>query len=114
MSDFQRVSDLARELPGAEQGESWGTPSFKVGKTMFLRDHEDAGLIVLKVSRAEREALVSERPETFIVTPHYENYAYMLVRTADLERDELRELITDAWRMAAPKRAVKKFDEENG
>jgi hypothetical protein len=30
------------------------------------------------------------------------------------DRDELRELITEAWRMTAPKRLVKAFDEEHG
>jgi len=111
VSDFKRVSDIASRLPGAEQSISWGTPSFKVRNSMFLRQHEDPDLIVLKVAKEEREALTGERPETFIVTPHYENYAYMLVRTADLDKQELRELITDAWRLVAPKRAVRAYDD---
>jgi hypothetical protein len=110
VSDFKRVADIASKLPGAEQAMSWGTPSFKAGGKMFLRQHEDPDLIVLKVTPEERTALTQTRPDTFIVTPHYENYPYMLVRTADLDKKELRELITEAWRMCAPKRVVKSFD----
>lgn len=114
VTDFQRVIEVARELPEAELGESWGTESFKVRGKMFLRRHEEPGLVVLKVTKEEREALTAERPETFLVTPHYENYAYMLVRTADLDSNELRELVTEAWRMTAPQRLVKAFDAEHG
>jgi hypothetical protein len=33
-------------------------------------------------------------------------------RTAD--REELRELLVEGWRMTAPKRLVKSFDESDG
>ncbi|MFJ2031604.1 MmcQ/YjbR family DNA-binding protein [Streptosporangium sp. NPDC087985] len=111
MSDFNRVRDIALELPEVEQAVSWGTPSLKVRGRMFLRHYEDAEFTVFKVSREERKALTGERPDVFVVTPHYESYPYMLVRTAELPADELRELITDAWRMSAPQRVLKSFDE---
>ncbi|MGW7485159.1 MmcQ/YjbR family DNA-binding protein [Nonomuraea muscovyensis] len=111
MLDYNRVRDLAEDLPGVEQSESWGTPSLKVGGKMILRQHEDPELMVVKVALDERDALTRERPEVFIVTPHYEKYPYMLVKTAALADDELRELIIEAWRMTAPKRLLKVFDE---
>lgn len=77
---------------------------------MFLRQHEDPDLVVLKVAPDERAALTAERPDTFIVTAHYENYPLMLVRTADLDDDELGELVTEAWRLSAPKRLLAAFD----
>ncbi|GAA3441466.1 MmcQ/YjbR family DNA-binding protein [Planomonospora venezuelensis] len=79
---------------------------------MFLRLHEEPGLTVVKVSPEEREALAGERPDVFLVTPHHEKYPYMLVRTAEPAADELRELVTEAWRMSAPKRLVASFDED--
>ncbi|MBB2911055.1 hypothetical protein FHS43_002320 [Streptosporangium becharense] len=111
MPDFHRVLDLATELPGVEQSESWGTPSLKVGGRMFLRRHEDPELVAVKVAPDERAALTAERPDVFLVTPHYERYSYMLVKTAALADDELRELITEAWRMTAPKRLLRSLDE---
>ncbi|GAA3152880.1 MmcQ/YjbR family DNA-binding protein [Planomonospora alba] len=105
------MRDIALELPEVEETVSWGTPSLKVRGRLFLRRHEDPGLTVVKISREERGALVAERPEIFLVTPHYENHRYVLVRTAGLPEDELRELITEAWRLSAPPRLVKAFDE---
>ncbi|MDP9841278.1 MmcQ/YjbR family DNA-binding protein [Streptosporangium lutulentum] len=114
MLDFSRVRDVAIELPGVEESESWGTPSLKVNGTLFIRQHEDPELMVFKVTVDERTALTEERPEIFIVTPHYQNYQYMLVKTAALELGELGELVTESWRMAAPKRLIKAFDEREG
>jgi hypothetical protein len=110
VSDFDRVREISLALPETEQSMSWGTPSFKARGKMFLRQHEDDDLIVLKVERHERDALTAERPDTFIVTPHYENYQYMLVRTVALDTDELRELITDAWRLCVPKTVARRYD----
>lgn len=110
VSDFDRVRTIALGLPETEQSISWGTPSVKARGKMFLRQHEDEGLTVVKVGRDERAALTAERPDTFIVTPHYENYPYMLVRTADLDATELRELITEAWRMCVPKTVARAYD----
>ncbi|MFC4062837.1 MmcQ/YjbR family DNA-binding protein [Planomonospora corallina] len=111
MSDFDRVRGIALELPEVEESVSWGTPALKVRGRLFLRRHEDPALTVVKVSPQERGALVAERPEVFIVTPHYENHRYMLVRTGDLPDDELRELVTEAWRLSAPQRLVRAFDD---
>lgn len=111
MSDFRRVQDLAGKLPEVERSTSWGTPALKVRGKMFIRQHEDDDLIVLKIDKQERAALARERPDTFVVTPHYENYQYVLVRTADLASEELGELIAEAWRMCAPKKLIKAFDE---
>ncbi|GII96048.1 MmcQ/YjbR family DNA-binding protein [Sinosporangium siamense] len=114
MIDFSRVRDLASDLPGVEQSESWGTPSLKVGGRMIVRLHEDAEFLVVKVALDERAALTAERPDVFVVTPHYENYPYMLVRAGSLGDDELLELITEAWRMTAPKRLLKLLDADTG
>ncbi len=110
VSDFDRVRDIALELPEVEEAVSWGTPALKVRGRLFLRRHEEPDLTVVKVSPQEREALTAARPGVFLVTPHYENHRYMLVRTAELAEEELRELVTEAWRLSAPQRLVKAFD----
>ncbi|GII19968.1 MmcQ/YjbR family DNA-binding protein [Planomonospora parontospora] len=108
------MRDIALELPEVEESVSWGTPSLKVRGRLFLRRHEDPELTVVKVSSEERKALTAARPEVFLVTPHYENHRYMLVRTAELAEEELRELVAEAWRLSAPQRLVKAFDEDGG
>ena len=53
-------------------------------------------------------------PETtngkFFTTPHYDGYPAVLVRFAETDEDELRELLTDSWRLAAPKRVLAAFE----
>jgi hypothetical protein len=39
----------------------------------------------------------------FFTTPHYDGYAYVLVRLDRIGRDLLAELVEDAWRLRAPK-----------
>jgi hypothetical protein len=54
----------------------------------------------------EREALLQGQPEAFFTTPHYDGYPYVLVRLARVDRQELAELLEEAWRIRAPKRLV--------
>src|SRR3712207_7261928 len=46
-------------------------------------------------------------PDKFFTTPHYDGYAAVLVNLPAVDDDELRELITDSWRLKAPKRVLK-------
>ena len=55
--------------------------------------------------------MLAEDPATFFVTPHYEGYPGVLVRLATVRPDQLRELVVEAWRLVAPKRLVREFDQ---
>jgi hypothetical protein len=108
---------IALSLPRVTEGTSWGTPSWKVtGGKLFMRVADfsrvgDDKTLVLKCEFGEREALRQGDPETFFLHTHYERYEYILVRTATVDPDELRELITEAWRMAAPPKLAAQLDE---
>jgi hypothetical protein len=71
---------------------------------------EDEEFVIVKIDRRERAVLLQEAPDTFFVTPHYQNYPGVIVRLATVGADQLRELLVDAWRLAAPKRLVREFD----
>ncbi len=45
-------------------------------------------------------------PETFFITDHYRDYAWVLVRLRTVRRAHLADLLEDAWRAVAPKRLV--------
>lgn len=66
--------------------------------------------IVVKVDLGEREAMVQASPETFVVTDHYRNYPMVVVRLAAVDREELAELLTEAWRRTAPRRLLADYD----
>jgi hypothetical protein len=104
MATFEDVRALAIDLPGAEESTSFGTPAFKVRKKLFARLREEGEVLVVKIDRDERDALIESEPDVYFVTAHYENYGYVLVRLDAVERDHLREILTDSWRVAAPKK----------
>jgi len=104
------VRELALELPETEETTSYGTPAFKVRKKLFARLREEGDVLVVVVERDERAALIESEPDIYFYTPHYENYGFVLVRLNAVERDELREILTDSWRLAAPQRLVAQLD----
>jgi hypothetical protein len=64
-----------------------------------------------------KELLLADDRGAFFTTPHWDGYAAVLVRIPDLERvdrDELRELVVDAWLTRAHKRVAKAWLAEHG
>lgn len=106
------VRELALALPEVEEGRSWEMPSFKVRKRALAYLREDGETLSLKVDMLEREALVADPSGAFFITPHYEKYPYVVVRLARVEREELRELLIEAWLREAPKRLAAAHEAE--
>lgn len=100
------VREVALALPSAEERPSYGTPGFRVSEKLFARVL-DAELIVIKVEFDHREVLLREQPEAFAVTPHYQGYPMVIVRLGAVDRELLRALLKDAWRMCASPRLLK-------
>ncbi|MGH2604280.1 MAG: MmcQ/YjbR family DNA-binding protein, partial [Dehalococcoidia bacterium] len=100
----------ALTLPEAEEGPSYDTPGFRVRGKLFAWLREDGELLVVRIDRGEREALIAEAPLVFLVTPHYESYPFILVRLDTVDPEHLQELLIEAWRLAAPKRLVAAYD----
>jgi hypothetical protein len=104
MVTFEDVRSLSLELPAVEESTSYGTPAFKVRKKLFARLREEGDILVIKVDRDERAALIESEPEIYFMSPHYENYDFVLVRLEAVERDQLREILIESWRLAAPRK----------
>lgn len=111
MVDDDDVRRHALALPGAEAGTSWGTASYKVGGKLFARMLEDGKSVVVKVDLHQRAELVSAEPHVFSVTAHYEKWPMVIVTLDAIDADELREVLTDAWRLSAPRRQVVAYDD---
>jgi hypothetical protein len=63
-------------------------------------------LAVRVADEGEKESLIASDPNKFFTEPHYNGFPAVLVRLAAADEDELRELLTDAWRCQAPKALV--------
>lgn len=106
------VRRLALAFPGVEEGVSYGTPGFRVRGKFLARLWEDGETLVVKCGDDERDFRMKADPRTFFVTEHYHGYPTVLVRLARVREEDLRAVLEEAWRRQAPKRLVKKFDEQ--
>jgi hypothetical protein len=97
-----RVRELALALPGTQERPSYGTPGFRVRDKLFSRVLDDGESIVVKVTFDQREVMVASEPAIFAVTPHYQDYPWVIVRLAAVDEELLREVLTEAWRITAP------------
>jgi hypothetical protein len=103
---WDTVRELALALPGVQEGTSYGTTAFKVNGKLIARFHQDGDSLVLKVEYATREVLMGANPRTFYVTDHYRCWPWMMIRVANVRREELAQLLEDAWRSNAGKRQL--------
>ena len=103
---FQIVRRLALALPDAEESTSYGTPAFKVRGKLFARLHQDNESLVVRMDQRERAIRMQADQQTYHITDHYTNYPWILVRLASVSRDDLGELLKDAWQLVAPARAA--------
>lgn len=111
MITIDDVRAIALDLPGAFEHESYGgRPSWRTKPRMFtwVRDEPEA-LVVWVESIEEKEALLQADPATFFTTDHYRTAPVVLVRLEAVDRAEAIELITDSWRLRAPRRLVRDY-----
>ena len=104
MASEDDVRAIALSLPETEERPSYGTPGFRVKDRLFARIREPGVLVVWCADEAEKDFLIRAEPEKFFTIPHYDGHPSVLVRLDAVERDELTELLTDAWRTRAPTR----------
>lgn len=108
MATEEDVRRIALSLPEVIEKPWFNTPGFRVKDKGFLRIRSEAegALVVFVADLGEKEALLAEDPEKFFTTPHYDGHPTVLVNLPALDVGELTELITEAWRVRAPKRVL--------
>ena len=111
MLTWEDVVSIGSRFPEVEEGTCFGTPALRMrGKFMCrLRTDPDA-LVVRVIDRPDAQALLLGQPDVFFSTPHYDGHAYVLVRLDVVGREQLAELLEDAWRLRAPKRLIAAYD----
>jgi hypothetical protein len=107
------VRALAGGLPRSYEVVVRGRVKFRVGRIVYLAFSRDEQVMGFAFPREEREALLQTYPEKFLRPgPADLRYQWVLARLDAIDRDELRELVFDAWRMVVPKRLAAISDEE--
>jgi hypothetical protein len=57
----------------------------------------------------EKDVLLRSNGQAFFTEPHYDGFPAVLVRLAEIDVDELEELVTNAWHCQAPKALAEAF-----
>ena len=112
---YADISTLALSLgfPGVVEAVSWGQPCLKAhGKLWFFWSPTE-NAPVFKVPFEERDLLVETDPATFFFTDHYRNHQLVLARPDRIGRAWIRANLIRVWRDMAPKRTLRKWNEEN-
>jgi hypothetical protein len=132
MTTMADLDELAMAMPQVTKEVSDdGRPSYLVHGKMFCfhrsrrPDAVDpetgermADVLMFRVADLfEKEVILADERGIFFTTPHFRGYPAVLVRIPDLvhiDRDELRDLVAEAWLTRAQKRVAKAWLAEHG
>ena len=124
MATMKDLDKLALAMPEATKEVEDGRPTYKVHGKMFCFHRSrrpDAvdpetgerleDVLVFRVADLDvKDMLVGDARGVFFTTPHWNGYAAVLMRIRDLgriDRNELRDLVEEAWLTRAQKRLAK-------
>ena len=124
------LDELALELPEVTKKVEDGRPTYSVRDKYFCfhrRPRPDAvdretgerltDVLVFRTDGLDvKDLLLADDRGVFFTTPHWNGYPGVLVRILDLAklgREELRELLVDAWLTRVQKRVAKAWLAEN-
>ncbi len=111
MVTIEDVRAFAMTLPGTYEALVRDRVKFRVGRYVYVAFSRDETEMGFGFPKAEREALVRSEPDKFMMPIKGDlRYHWVESRLAALDETEMRELVLDAWRMAAPKRVVAEYD----
>jgi hypothetical protein len=78
---------------------------FRVGRIVYLAFSSDDTMMGFAFPKEERVALVESEPHKFLMPRTSDlRYNWVVVRLAELELEELQEIVLDAWSMVVPKK----------
>ncbi|RDS65556.1 MmcQ/YjbR family DNA-binding protein [Streptomyces sp. M7] len=112
MPDADDVRRIALSLPDTTEKIAWSMPTFRVAGKMFATLPEDETSLAVRCPKEERDELVLAEPDKFWIADHEAQFAWVRARIAALDdEDELRAILADSWRQAAPTRLLDAYPE---
>ncbi|HEU4866925.1 MAG TPA: MmcQ/YjbR family DNA-binding protein [Actinomycetota bacterium] len=111
-----RLKTMAEALPECAVVPFKQHAAFAVRKrtfAWFMVDHQGDGMTVLslKVPPGENQAMVAAEPDRFVLPAYVASRGWVSIRldVPNVDWDEVAELLTDSYRMYAPKSLVKQL-----
>ena len=105
MATLDDVRAIAMSLPRTSEHLIHDHIKFRVGKIVYAAISPDESTMGVGFPKEERAALIAAEPDKFAM-PRLsdQRFHWVHARMAALSREEMRELVTDAWRMVIPKK----------
>ncbi|MET7452919.1 MmcQ/YjbR family DNA-binding protein [Streptomyces sp. NPDC005574] len=112
MPDAEDARRIALSLPETTEKTAWNMPTFRVAGKMFATLPEEETSMAVRCPKEERDELVLAEPGKFWIADHEAQFAWVRVRLAEVEDEaELRDILADTWRQAAPPRLIEDHPE---
>ena len=105
-----RLRRVCLALPEAEEIETWGHPTFRVRKKIFVgcgAAEDGRPQMSCKALPGEQQALVASNPMRFYVPAYVGNRGWVgVLLDGTVDWSEISELVEESYRLTAPKRLV--------
>ncbi|MBL8763634.1 MAG: MmcQ/YjbR family DNA-binding protein [Phycisphaerae bacterium] len=111
-----RVRGICLALPGASERLSHGEPTFFTGKrvfAMFSNNHHGDGrlAVIVPAELGMQDLLIDRHPRRYFYPAYVGSAGWVGVELSRVGDAELARVIRAAWRLVAPKRAVKAWND---
>jgi hypothetical protein len=107
MVTAQDVRAMALSLPRTEEHLIRDHIKFRVGKIVYVAISPDETNMGFGFPKEERAAMIAAEPERFFLDrPSDARFNWIETYLALIDQAEMREFVTDAWRMVVPKRVA--------
>src|SRR5665213_2322333 len=119
MATWDDVREIVLALPETDERPSHGNAFWRVKGKGFVWERPlrgtdlkalgdaapDGPILGVRVEHfGAKEALIQDDPELYFTTPHFDGYAAVLVRLEQIDLEELREIVVEAWLCRAPRK----------
>ncbi len=105
------VRAIATSLPRTVERLVGDRVKFNVGRIVYVALSRDELTMGCGFPKEEREAAIEAEPHKFSMpSVGDQRYRWIHVDLAAIDKDELRELVTEAWRMCVPKKVAQEYD----
>ena len=109
------VRELAATLPRAYEAFVRGRIKFRVGQIVFLSFSKDGTVMGFGFPKDWRAALVESEPEKFSLPSESDmRYSWVHARLDQLDADEMRDLVENAWALCVPKSVAEEYATSQG
>jgi hypothetical protein len=105
------VREIATKLPRTIERLVRDRVKYNVGKLVYVALSRDERTMGCGFPKEERDAAIAAEPHKFSMPGiGDQRYRWIHVDLSAIDKEELRELVTDAWRMCVPKKVALEYD----